>query len=118
MSDTDRIRIEREPRAVQILFHDAVIGSTKDALKLTERGHDPVYYIPRDHVEMAFFQDSDHQTTCPFKGEARYWSLSAEGYAAENAVWSYEQPKEAASAIAGYLAFYPDKVRIAVAEDR
>ena len=118
MSDTDRIRIEREPRAVQVLFHDAVIASTKDALKLTERGHEPVYYIPREHVEMAFLHETDHETTCPFKGQARYWSISAEGYGAENAVRSYEQPKEGARDIAGHLAFYPDKVRIAVAEDR
>ncbi|ALN71611.1 DUF427 domain-containing protein [Aureimonas sp. AU20] len=118
MSATDRIRIEREPRAVQVLFHDAVIASTKDALKLIEAGHEPVYYIPRDHAEMAFLQESDKRTTCPYKGEARYWSISAEGYGAENAVWSYDQPKEAARAIAGHLAFYPDKVRIAVAEDR
>ena len=118
MSQTPAIRIEPEPRAVQILFHDAVIGSTKRALKLIEGTREPVYYIPREDMEMAFFQDSDRTTTCPHKGEARYWSISAEGYAAENAVWSYEQPKEAARAIAGHLAFYPDKVRIAVAEDR
>lgn len=118
MSDTDRIRIEREPRAVQVLFHDAVIASTNDALKLIESGHEPFYYIPREHVEMAFLHETDRSTTCPYKGEARYWSISAEGYGAENAVWSYEQPKDAARAIAGHLAFYPDKVRIAVAEDR
>jgi len=119
MSDNSRrtLRIEPEPRAVQVLFHDAVLGSTTEALKLVEGSREPVYYIPRDHVEMAFFDDSDTRTTCPLKGEARYWSISAGGYGAENAVWAYDQPKEGAAAIAGHLAFYPDKVRIAVEGD-
>lgn len=112
------LRIEPEPRAVQILFHDAVIASTDRALKLTEGAREPVYYIPRDHAEMAFFDDSDKRTECPLKGQARYWSISAEGYAGRDAVWSYEQPKEGAREIAGYLAFDTSQVRVAVAEDR
>ena len=112
------IRIEHETRPVQVLFHDTVIASTTQALKLQEGSYPPVYYIPRDHVEMAFLQESDRRTTCPHKGEARYWSISAEGYAGPDAVWSYEQPVEAAREIAGYLAFDPAQVRIAVAEDR
>jgi uncharacterized protein (DUF427 family) len=31
---------------------------------------------------------------------------------AENAVWTYEQPKPVAQEVASYLAFYPDKVTI------
>ncbi|WP_279482816.1 DUF427 domain-containing protein [Aureimonas sp. SK2] len=110
------LRIERETRPVNILFHDAVLGSTTEALRLYEGNREPVLYIPRDHVEMAFFDESDKRTTCPLKGEARYWSISAEGYGERDAVWSYEDPKPAAREIAGYLAFYPDKVRIVVGE--
>jgi uncharacterized protein (DUF427 family) len=33
-----------------------------------------------------------------------------DGRTAENAVWTYEHPYPAAAAIAGYLAFYPDRV--------
>lgn len=118
MSRDHPITIERETRPVQVLFHDAVIASTTDALKLQEADYAPVYYIPRDHVEMAFMEESDHRTRCPYKGEARYWSLSAEGYGAENAVWAYDNPLEPVAAIAGHVAFYPDKVRIAVGDDR
>ena len=112
----ERIRIEHDPRAVNVVFHDAVIASTKDALLLTEEGHAPVHYIPREHVTMDFLHPSDKRTTCPFKGEARYWSISAEGAAATDAAWAYDDPKEGARAIAGYVAFYPDKVRITVAD--
>ncbi|RIX97299.1 DUF427 domain-containing protein [Aureimonas flava] len=110
------LRIERETRPVNVLFHDAVLASTREALRLHEGDHEPVLYVPRDHVAMAFLDESARRTTCPHKGEARYWSISAEGYGETDAVWSYEDPKPAAREIAGYLAFYPDKVRIVVGE--
>ncbi|WP_182084082.1 DUF427 domain-containing protein [Aureimonas sp. ME7] len=106
------IRIEPETRPVQVLFHDAVIGSTTEAVQLFEGTRDPVIYVPREHVEMAFLHESAKRTTCPLKGEARYWSISAEGYGEEDAVWSYETPKPGSEGIAGYLAFDPRKVRV------
>jgi len=111
------IRTEPETNPVNVLFHDTVIATTTRAVRLFEGDRAPVIYVPREDAEMAFFQDSDHRTTCPHKGEARYWSISAQGYGAENAVWSYETPKPGAEGIAGYLAFYPDKVRIAVGNE-
>ena len=48
-----------------------------------------------------------HQTYCPFKGQASYYSLKD---GPENAVWSYEQPYNEMLAIKDCLAFYPDKV--------
>lgn len=50
---------------------------------------------------------TDHQTYCPFKGHASYYSLKD---GPENAAWSYERPYEEMRAIAQCLAFYPDKV--------
>lgn len=114
---SDRIRIEKAKGSVIVNFQEAVIASTNDALVLHETGHDPVFYIPRDRVEMSFLRPSDHRTTCPWKGEARYWSISAVGQAAENAVWSYEQPNEGAREIAGYMAFDPRAVTMSVANE-
>ena len=54
---------------------------------------------------------TEHSTYCPFKGHASYYSLKD---GPENAVWSYEQPYDEAAAIRELLAFYPDKVEIAV----
>ncbi|KQQ90351.1 DUF427 domain-containing protein [Aureimonas sp. Leaf324] len=112
------LRVEREPQPVNVTFHDTVIASTTEALRLYEGNREPVLYIPREHVEMAYFDESDKRTTCPLKGEARYWSISAGGYGETDAVWSYDDPKPAARQIAGYLAFYPDKVRIVVGQGK
>ena len=90
----DKITIEPAGRAVNVTFNGAVLASTQEALRLKEEGHEPVYYIPRHRVEMAFLHPSEKRTTCPLKGGA-----------AENAVWSYEEPYDGVSEIAGHIAF-------------
>ena len=46
------------------------------------------------------------------KGEAGYFTLHHGDERAENVVWTYEDPIEAALAIKGHLAFYPNQVTI------
>ena len=55
---------------------------------------------------------SDHTTYCPYKGEANYFDIPSLGDAGKNAVWTYETPYDAVSAIKGRLAFYPDRVKV------
>jgi uncharacterized protein (DUF427 family) len=86
----------------------AVIGETTRARILTEGSYPPVIYIPREDVEMAFLERSDHTTVCPHKGTASYFHLVAKSGTVRNAVWSYESPKDGVEAIAGHLAFYPE----------
>ncbi len=91
----------------------AVIGESKRALELQEDGHSPVIYFPREDVEMAFLEATDHTTHCPRKGDASYFSIVAKSGVIRNAVWSYDTPIEGATGIAGYLAFYTgDKVAV------
>ena len=54
-------------------------------------------------------------TTCPFKGDASYWSADIGGRTHDGIVWSYEAPIPAAADIAGLLSFYPDRAEITVA---
>lgn len=90
---------------VVVNFHGAIIASADNALVLKENGYEPIYYIPKDRVEMGFLHATDRHTTCPYKGEASYWSISAVGQAAENAVWAYETPRDSVKEIAGHVAF-------------
>ncbi len=77
---------------------------------LTEASYAPVYYLPPEHVDFGVLERTDHKTRCPYKGEASYYSIHVAGRTAHNAVWCYEQPFEAVSAIGRHLAFYPDRV--------
>lgn len=85
----------------------AILGESSAVLQLDEDGYEPVIYFPREDIEMAFLEPSDHRTTCPHKGEASYFDLMAKSGTVANAVWSYENPKDAVREIAGYLAFDP-----------
>jgi uncharacterized protein (DUF427 family) len=86
------------------------IADTRGALTLKEAAYPPVQYIPRKDVDMTQLQRTAHQTYCPYKGDCTYYSIPAGGERSVNAVWSYEAPHAAASAIREYLAFYPDRV--------
>jgi len=103
---------------VQIKFNGELIADTRNAVQLEEThvGHvvaPVVYYIPRKDVKMERLVRTSHQTSCPFKGEASYYSLKD---GPENAVWTYEQPYDEMLAIRELLAFYPDKVDTIVAK--
>jgi uncharacterized protein (DUF427 family) len=90
-----------------------VIAETTHALALKEASYPAVYYIPRLDADMKTLEPSEHETYCPYKGEASYFSLPT-GEAGRNGVWSYETPYNAVSEIKDHLAFYPDKVEIEV----
>jgi uncharacterized protein (DUF427 family) len=92
------------------------IARTRNALTLTEASYPPVQYIPRGDVDMSILVRSQHTTYCPYKGEANYYGIPALGDAGVNAVWTYEAPFEAVGDIDGYLAFYPDRVSVELAE--
>ncbi len=102
-------RITTEPAGlrVQVKFNGEIIADTRDAVRLDEADYPAVYYIPREDVKMDRLVRSSHQSYCPFKGQASYYSLKD---GPENAVWTYEQPYDEMTVLKERLAFYPDKV--------
>ena len=100
---------------VRVTLDGEVIADTRNAVALEESQSSSsvlapvVYYVPRNDVKMERLERTTHHTHCPFKGEASYYSIKG---GPENAVWSYEKPYDEMTAIAGLLAFYPDKVSI------
>ena len=99
---------------VQVKYGGQVIADSRNALEMheTHEGHvvaPLVYYVPRKDVRMERLARSSHETQCPFKGTASYYSLKG---GPENAVWTYEQPYDELLAIKELLAFYPDKFEI------
>jgi len=91
---------------------DRVIADTRGAISLKESTYPAVLYIPRGDADMAALRRTEHTTWCPYKGEASYYSLPGNSERAINAIWTYETPNEAATAIRDHLAFYPDRVTI------
>ena len=104
------ITIARNAKRVRVTFGGQTIADTTSALTLQEASYRPVFYIPRADAKMDLLTRTAHASHCPYKGDASYFTISAGGKSADNAVWSYEQPFPAMHQIKEYLAFYPNKV--------
>jgi uncharacterized protein (DUF427 family) len=106
------ITIEPNPKKVRVSVDGIVVAETTRSLTLREASYPPVQYIPRADVDESLLSATDHHTHCPYKGDASYLTIAAGGKTLDNAIWSYTQPYDAVKAIAGHLAFYPNKVTI------
>jgi uncharacterized protein (DUF427 family) len=106
------ITVTPSEQQVTVAFGGRVIASTDQALVLQESTYPPAYYLPLDSVDADVLEPTSHETYCPFKGDASYYSLHDGDRVAENAVWSYVTPYDSVSEIAGHVAFYPDQVEI------
>ena len=105
-------RVDLEPSGVRVLVRlgDVVLADSGRTLTVRETKHDPVTYFPREDVDFAALERTDHETFCPFKGEASYWSVKTPDTVSENTVWSYEDPFPEVAGLKDYVAFYADRV--------
>ena len=108
------ITVEPSTDHIVVTVAGRKVADTHRALALREASYPVVYYVPLEDVDRALLERTEHSTYCPYKGDASYYSIPTGGDAAENAVWTYEQPRPAVAAIKDHVAFYPDRVEIAV----
>ena len=104
------ITIAANPNRVIVRVGGEVVADTTRALVMRAPGTPDQQYIPRDDVDMTRLVRTALVTHCPYKGDASYWSIQSGPRTVENAVWSYETPYDDMAPIAGYLAFYTDRV--------
>ena len=114
MATGHKITIAPADVHVEVTLGGETLAKSDRAVRLDETGLPARYYIPRDDVRTDLLRPSDHTTTCPFKGQASYWSVQVGDDVHENLVWSYESPIPDASGIAGLMCFYTERVDLAV----
>ena len=109
-----RVDLVPEKRRVKVVFGGVTIADSTAALQVEEMGHSPVHYVPEKDVRLELMHRTDHHTHCPYKGEASYWTIEVPDGGgvrrSENAVWGYPTPYDEVTGIAGYYAFYPNRV--------
>lgn len=64
------------------------------------------HYFPPSSVNFEFFVKSENTSVCPWKGTASYYTIVVDGEENKDAAWYYLNPKEAASEIKDYVAFW------------
>jgi acyl-CoA thioesterase II len=96
----------------RVRIGDRVLAESDACLIVKESDHAPQLYFPRASVAWQHFRATDHRTVCPFKGEADYWTLAASDPPLENVVWAYRKPFAQVAGLAGYVAFYTDRLEV------
>jgi uncharacterized protein (DUF427 family) len=114
MSAGHTVTITPSDAHVEVRLGGELFAATDKALRLEETGLPARYYIPKSDVRMDLLEATSFHTTCPFKGEASYWTAEVGGERHDGVVWGYEEPISAAADIAGMLSFYPDRTEISV----
>lgn len=102
----DHITIRKADGTWTVRAGGAVLGESQNALELIEGDYPAIIYFPRGDIAMAFLDKTDKVTHCPHKGDARYFSVVTKSQTLDNAVWSYEAPKDSVARIKDHLAFY------------
>ena len=110
--DNHPITITPNNDRVVVTLGERTVADTTSALTLQESTYPAVQYVPLSDVDPAVLERTDHATYCPYKGDASYYSLVADGETHDNAVWTYETPYDAVAPIAGHVAFYPNVVDV------
>jgi len=105
-----RIDITPYPDRARAWLGDLLLAESDHALLVRETRHVDRLYFPLADVRLALFTQTDHRTTCPFKGHANYWTLIEPNE--ENVLWAYRTPLPEVGALQGHACFYHDRIRI------
>ena len=114
MSSGHTVTITPSDAHVEVRLGGELLAESDNALRLEETGLPARFYLPNDDVRIDLLEPTSFHTTCPFKGEASYWSVEVGGERHDGVVWAYEAPIPAAADIAGFLSFYPDRTEVTV----
>jgi uncharacterized protein (DUF427 family) len=101
-------------RHVEVKVDGVTVADTHHPVILFETGLPPRYYIPLSDLRTDLLTPTDHETMCPYKGTATYWSLTVNGTTLPNFVWCYRAPLAESQKIAGLACFYNEKVDLVV----
>lgn len=88
------------------------VATTAKALSVKESGLPEVFYIPLHDVDQQMLLESKTTSYCPFKGQASYCSIQANGKNITDAAWEYKDPFDECLALKEHVAFYSSKVEM------
>lgn len=104
------IRITPARGRAHVIFDGAEIVSSLNALELDEPGQPLRIYFPREDVQPGILEASETTTSCPYKGEASYYTLKTLTATGTDLAWYYPDPCPLVEPIRDYLAFEGDRI--------
>jgi uncharacterized protein (DUF427 family) len=86
---------------MKAVWNKTVVAESDDTV-VVEGNH----YFPMSALNRDLIVDSTTKTSCPWKGQASYYSLQVNGTENRDAVWYYPSPKSGAEAVQDRVAFW------------
>ena len=86
---------------MKAVWNGVVVAESDDTV-VVEGNH----YFPESSLRREYATFSNHRSSCPWKGQAHYYSLLVNGEMNPDAAWTYPEPSEAAAQIKGRVAFW------------
>lgn len=99
--------VEETDKHIEVFFNDILIADSTDVKRVLETSSPPVYYIPRDDIEMKYFVPAEKRSLCEWKGAASYYDIKVHDKTAPNAAWYYPNPTPRFESIKDHIAIYP-----------
>lgn len=88
---------------VRAIWNHTVVAESADTV-VVEGNH----YFPEDAVRCDLLTSTRKRSLCPWKGIARYYSLTLDGCTRLDAAWRYKHPTPFAKKVKDRVAFGPD----------
>ncbi|MEU1983801.1 DUF427 domain-containing protein [Nocardia sp. NPDC019395] len=107
-----RVDILASSRHVRVEIGGVTVADSRTPRILFETGLPARYYLPLTDLRMDLLRPSDTRTSCPYKGNADYWSIEVGGNVYPDLVWIYRTPTPESQKVAGLACFYNEKVDI------
>jgi uncharacterized protein (DUF427 family) len=103
-------RVERVTAPVTIRLGGQLVAQTRDAVRVLETSHPPVYYLPRADFAPGTLAGADGTSFCEFKGTARYLDVRGGGEVRRASAWYYPEPSPGFERLRDRIAVYAQQM--------
>ena len=86
---------------MKAIWNNQILAESQETVVI-ENNH----YFPHDSINMDFFIPSKTHSTCPWKGEASYYTIKVNGKENVDAAWFYPEVSALAKGIENHVAFW------------
>lgn len=105
-----RVDVLNSSRHVQIVVLGEVVAESSRPRLLFETRLPTRYYLPWADVRSELLVPSTTRSTCPYKGDAEYWSVQIGDQLVKDLAWSYRHPIAECPKIENLVCFYDEQV--------
>ena len=113
-----RVDVIESSRHVEVVINGTLVAATDRPRLVTETGLPGRWYIPRADINLGLLKPSETQSSCGYKGQAKWWNLAVPDQDnVPNVAWGYQRPVPNASKLASLICFFAEKEAVQTTVD-